>query len=1052
LVLRALVLRALLGVLAACGLGCAKPASAPAARDAETAVASELHAAFPKDRPGFGITDYPGHAEGDVPKAYAMVLLAELARLDSGWRSADANLARVAGAWLLEHADSNRDGTVGWGLPVAWDAYEDGSTNAAHTEYTISTAIVVDALLSWAEVDAQAPDARIRSVVAAALAPYLETQRASPSGMAPYSLAEADRRYDTFNPAAYLAGQMQRFSLQLSDRRQRARHAAAADAAMRALLQHKQVAANGSWYWNYSVQQALPNDLPHAGYVIAGIRAYAEYGGRLGEQFDGYAVLSHLRDFRGSGGEVRAFPAFATALEQPARSYDLGFALHLACSEPSVVSFSQTLLDAVSRYRTPQARYLKLPRGTPAAPELVVNEYEAYLYRGVTTCALQRQAQARAGAPEATRATVPLQANGAAATLAQRLVAPRSDAAAAAAGAAKAAAAEVVPLLPPEAGLVSFDADKRATVSLADGSEITMPTPGVPVRLLEAAPATWLFLRRHPDDALALLRYERGRLACRVDVRPLSGPIAAMPMLRAATLHGNRLHAVVYDNVNQGNWHLVWDLPAAGCPAPPAHPARLPSLEEPAGSTYEMVPSLHFVREGVSPGQRLWLVGGTMQLEIGASGLGTAQRIDGCRHIVESVATPRGPAHLCVAAAPDARTQARPLVVVAPAGIAAPALDAATGVPHHLQWSLGALRVEQASSPAQLRRLLRRDLLRTGPGGWMEFGINNEEGRIPWSQIYYLNGLLDIAALAGRDAQLLALYGPLLPELRRRLDMEIRWLDEHVAAGRYRTRAFTVDRSRALFAVQTARVLLLLHRYRHELPAPAPLTSYAGLHTAVGALQGHIDVLATAGEEARWIVPGRHHLRWPKGSAFQFDGMPVPFNHQNEWAHAVLTTADATTPPEATRAARDVIAHFVDRIAPGGRLPARGAWDYWWGRAYDGWDEPGRYSVNMPRYAGDHIPAWISFRTIDALALLAGTAGGTQAQDAAASVAALAERGLLYPFANQGIVAAAGAVHLGHAVALEYSRVSSPWELSNAAWSLARLALEVRTARPPDQR
>ena len=47
------------------------------------AAATEIHAALPKGRPGHGTTDYPGHAEGDVPKAYAMVLLAELERLTS---------------------------------------------------------------------------------------------------------------------------------------------------------------------------------------------------------------------------------------------------------------------------------------------------------------------------------------------------------------------------------------------------------------------------------------------------------------------------------------------------------------------------------------------------------------------------------------------------------------------------------------------------------------------------------------------------------------------------------------------------------------------------------------------------------------------------------------------------------------------------------------------------------------------------------------------------------------------------------------------------------
>jgi hypothetical protein len=285
----------------------------------------------------------------------------------------------------------------------------------------------------------------------------------------------------------------------------------------------------------------------------------------------------------------------------------------------------------------------------------------------------------------------------------------------------------------------------------------------------------------------------------------------------------------------------------------------------------------------------------------------------------------------------------------------------------------------------------------------------------------------------------------------------MQWLDDHIAAGRHRTRAFTVDRSRALFAVQTARMLVTLHRYRTEIPDPRPLSSYETLRRAVQGLQDHIDVLASEGEEARWIATGRRHLRWPRGSAFKFDGMPVPFNHQNEWAHAVLATADARTPAESLAAARDVLAHFVDRIAPNGALPRSGQWDYWWGRAYDGWQEPDRFSVNTPRFRGDRIKAWISFRTIDALALLehSSLVGGAMWRESAGAVADLAERGLIYPFANRGLLgrgeagtAETQALHLGRGAATEYARVSSPWELSNAAWCLTRFALDARPDMP----
>lgn len=1028
-----LMVLALLAALT--GLGCAPRAAAPDLRALATPAASEIHAALSAARPGFGTTDYPGHAEGDVPKAYAMVLLAEVERLGTRWRDNEANLARTAGQWLLAHADENGDGVVGWGLPVAWDAYEDGTTNPAHTEYTITTAIVIDALLTWAEVDVQAPRERILPAVHRAIAPYLDERSASPSGMAPYSLAPADRRYDTFNPAAYLAGQIQRASLTVGDAATRERYLATADRTMRALLAHRQLAPQtGHWYWSYSIQQPrLPNDLPHAGYVINGIRAYSEHGGRLAERFDWYAVLGHLADFHGEGSQggdaVRAFPAFHKGPRLAARSYDVGIALHLACTETRTAALVPWLVQAAQAYRTPGARYLKYPVGLDPAKgtrPLIVNEYEAYLYRGLTSCALTP------GRPAGGRdaALTPLTGSADVLALAHRLAA------------APAAAGEVVPLLPPAAGLVRFDRARRALVTRADGLRLAIGEAGVPVKVLTDERASYVFHRRYPDDQLALLRFDGDRLVCRLPVGH-GEDASAVAMLRAATLHGQRLHAVVYHNPSQANWHLAWDT-GPTCPTRVGHAARLPSLGEPAGSTYEMVPSLHFhaMPEPVSGGAGpLWLAGGNVQMQLGGDGPGSIQRIEGCRHVLESAATPKGLAHLCVAALFDEQSHARAPVIVAPAGLMPPPIDTAAGVPWNLRWSLGALQIDHARHPQQLRRMLRRDLAATAPGGWMELGINNEEGRIPWSQVYYLNGLLDLLDLGRRDAAALALFGPLLGEVRHRLDIEMQWLDAHVLEGRHRTRAFTIDRSPALFGVQTARLLLVLHRYLNEVPQALPLASYSALQHAVPMLEQHIEVLATAGEEERWIRPGTHHLRWPKGSKFAFDGMPVPFNHQNEWAYAVLATADAQTPAAALLAAGDVLQHFVDRIAPAGALPASGRWDYWWGRAYDGWNEPHRYSDNTPRYGGDRIKAWISFRTIDAMALVTGAPrlGEPMAANALRSAQDLAARGLLYPFANHAWIAQSPQIHLAPAVALEYGRVSAPWELGNAAWSLAVL-------------
>lgn len=978
---------------------------------------AELYARIDIDHPGRGTTDYPGNTVDDIPKSYAMVLLAELDRLDVEPGGARKNLAPAAGRWLLDHADENGDGVAGWGVPVAWDAFGDGSLNPAHAEYTISTAIVIDALLTWSERDPDAPSQEIQAAVERAVAPYLSAEMRTPAGMAPYSLLVADRPYDTFNPAAYLAGQLQRFSRKVRDPKAQAKLRAVADATMQALLVHKQLSpVNSRWYWNYSVQEKVPNDLPHAGYVIDGIRTYMAHGGRLSDQFDRYAVLGHLRDFPQQGVTVRAWPSFRTDVDAPARSYDLGFATYLACTEPSLADLRKTLLDSMPSYRNAQGQFAKHPVAAPGQPLLVVAEYEAYLYRGVMACRKAiREAAGRMAGP--TRTMRPADAS--------RRLFDRD------AVAAKQQSAAVA-LLGSPSGPVSFDAGFKASLFHTSGV-LRFSEAGVPLQVLQGPKAHYVLFRRFPSDQLSLEKFGLdARLECSVAIRHSD---AANPILRAAAIHGDALFAVYFHNPTSANWLVRWPLQGA-CVGAQSAPVRLPSLEDPAGLTYEMIPSLRFLADG----DRLHLVGGTLEGLVTAAGL-QAQRIPGCRHIVESVATAHGLAHLCVGAPSSAAGSSR-MTVVAPQGVRVPTLDDSLGVPWGLAWSGGQLQIDHASSAQQLRTLFLRDFLATQNAGWFELGINNEEGRIPWSQIYYLNGLLDLLELSRSSADAYRVFGPVIGEVRQRLDFEIALLDAHYLQGRFSTRAFTVDRSPALFAVQTARLLLLFKRYGKDVPDALALASFKLLKRDVLSLRNHIEVLARSGEQEHWMPPGQAHLRWPKGSKFSFDGLPVPFNHQNEWAYAVAETAAGEQDAIPLRAAQDIVEHFVRRVAPQGRLPADGVWDYWWGRAYDGWTQADSISENKPAYIGDKGKAWISFRTIDAMALMAASRHLDPAvqENAIRSASALTSQGLLYPLANQSLLPVTGQLHLSIPVAQEYARLSSPWELANVVWSLARLA------------
>jgi len=336
------------------------------------------------DHPGRGLADYPSDEPADVPKSYALILLGAIEEAKQKNLKEVSQLGVRAGEWLIDNADANGNGIIGWGVPIAWDAYGDGSVNPENTEYSISTAIAVDALLGWATYVDEQKKADILALVERALEPYLPENMRTPAGLLPYSLLDHDRKYDTFNSAVYLAGQMQRFaqitpSVELKEALQ-----SAADSTMAALVRNRKIAkGSGSWYWNYSIQEDNPNDLPHAGYIVEGVLTYIDSQGRQASSIDRQMTFQHLMDFFGRDGKVRGWPAFRPEITTAARLYDLSIASQLMCRFKNPDSGS-LFLGEVVRYEAPEGGFLKYPYGTEGNRH--VAEYESYLFRALKAC------------------------------------------------------------------------------------------------------------------------------------------------------------------------------------------------------------------------------------------------------------------------------------------------------------------------------------------------------------------------------------------------------------------------------------------------------------------------------------------------------------------------------------------------------------------------------------------------------------------------------------------------------------------------------------------
>jgi hypothetical protein len=116
-------------------------------------------------------------------------------------------------------------------------------------------------------------------------------------------------------------------------------------------------------------------------------------------------------------------------------------------------------------------------------------------------------------------------------------------------------------------------------------------------------------------------------------------------------------------------------------------------------------------------------------------------------------------------------------------------------------------------------------------------------------------------------------------------------------------------------------------------------------------------------------------------------------------------------------------------------------WDYWWGTAYDGWTASDEVSLNKPEYPGDHIKAWISFRSIDVMSNLAASEllPAWVKGNLVTSAAHLVATGKLYPFVNYELSRLGAPPVLNRDVALRYARINSPWELQSAAWAYLAL-------------
>lgn len=376
------------------------------------------------------------------------------------------------------------------------------------------------------------------------------------------------------------------------------------------------------------------------------------------------------------------------------------------------------------------------------------------------------------------------------------------------------------------------------------------------------------------------------------------------------------------------------------------------------------------------------------------------------------------------------------LAVLEPSGMRLEPIEA-KGIPWRVRLDESGPSCEFARTSAELSSVFLHDLSRMSFGGIMDFGGNNLEGRVAWSQAYYLDALME--SFSGRLAHLDLRHAN---SLRTRTAEELQLLVD-VACSEWpglRCQRYSLDREPLLFALHAGRILHVLNRARGSMPA------VHGLGTAIEALR-ELAIDGTDTVERPAAIPDGEmifqSLSYRQGLPFWADGCNTPYNHVSGVVNGVLSgEADASTVARCAEWMQPIL-----RLEFGSARP--NAWRYWWGLGDRGWTRDQGVSLNTLEYVGNAGSlADITYRSMDASAMLAleRHRAGSLADGLKDHLHGLVEQGWLLPWVAGSFPDDRTRPKLGPAVLRRHARAAVAWELQGQVWCLDQLIAE----GPPD--
>lgn len=355
------------------------------------------------------------------------------------------------------------------------------------------------------------------------------------------------------------------------------------------------------------------------------------------------------------------------------------------------------------------------------------------------------------------------------------------------------------------------------------------------------------------------------------------------------------------------------------------------------------------------------------------------------------------------------------------------------GIPFSLSVKDGKPVWRIAKTRQEIQDLFLFEIARMRNRGMIDFGENNLEGRVAWSQVYYLNGLITAAS-----SKFSLLDEDLKRVFRGRVKAEVELIARLADSDYpgYRVKRYSIDREPLLFALHLGRVAQLLSRASEEtMGSPAIDGALNRLKQELHQLDLTVEYVNNCHKEDI----GSENcttLFYRQGFPFWADGVNVPYNYISGYVGGLLAIGK-------NQDSLPLLRKLMQPLRKGeGLHNLPNTWRYWWGKGQKGWSYEDHVSLNTPAWHGNASGmdlAHITYRSMDAatLILLYNSDNSNANEREVRHFKRLVEEGLLLPQVNEQLTEVNHRATLRSHVAKRFSRSSQAWQIQSQIWALS---------------